>query len=356
MEDHTDFTQEEKERILALYEENQDLRYITKEFLGDSDVDGRNKTGRKIRSFLAKQGKDYKVRGGGKKGKLDLTEEQMQFLGSDLINNKMQPIEIARLVFNDAEIKPLSQEHRTILSYLEEYRPDVVDHTATVADGKWYKPKNIERVISLVNKWCNLDLPCSKEKLPNKVKKGIERLFDYLNVYKLWTTINSLKTDDDRNLFESEFIRYTWDKPDLSNEELNLYMMVCSNIVRAKHIQNRMDTFLTTLEDRDDDGEVSIKQTEHLKTLNDELNGCEKRISDTITKLNGDRSKRVEKMQSVNANILALVEAFQDKEERDQMVLKAQMRAKLIEEEADRLESMDEFRARIFGVSKEELI
>jgi hypothetical protein len=351
-----EFSEEDQNKILALYNEKQDLNYITQKFTGDPNTDGRTKIGRRIRSFLAGEGKDYGVRGGGKKGKLDLTEEQMKFLNSDIIDNKMSPIEITRLVFKNADLKPLGQEHRTILSYLEEYRPDVVDHTATVADGKWYKPKNIEKVIGLVNKWCNLDLPCNKDKLPNKARKGIERLFDYLNVYKLWTTINCLKTDDDRNLFESEFIRYTWDKPDLTNEELNLYMMVCSNIVRAKHIQNRMDTFLTSLEDKDEGAEVSIKQTEHLKTLNDELNACEKRISDTISKLNGDRSKRVEKLQSVNANILSLVEAFQEKESRDLMIMMADKLNKLIEEEAGRFESVSEFSARIFGISPDELI
>jgi tRNA U34 5-carboxymethylaminomethyl modifying GTPase MnmE/TrmE len=133
-------------------------------------------------------------------------------------------------------------------------------------------------------------------------------------------------------------------------------MMVCSNIVRAKHIQNRMDTFLTSLEDKDEGAEVSIKQTEHLKTLNDELNACEKRISDTISKLNGDRSKRVEKLQSVNANILSLVEAFQEKESRDLMIMMADKLNKLIEEEAGRFESVSEFSARIFGISPDELI
>lgn len=351
-----ELTDDQKQKILALFEETQDLNVITQKISGYPNLDGRSKLGRQIRSFLAGEGKDYGVKGGSKKGKIDLTEDQMKFLNSDLIDNKMLPLEIACLVYKNPNIKSLSQEHRTVLAYLEEHRPDVIDHTNKIADGKWHKPKRIEAVISLVNKWCNLDLPCNKDKLPNKARKGIERLFDYLNVYKLWTTLNSLNTIDDRNLFESEFVRYTWDKPDLTNEELNLYMMVCSNIVRAKHIQKRMDAFLVALENKDDDAEVSIKQTEHLKTINDELNACEKRISDTITKLNGDRSKRVEKMQAVNANILALVEAFQDKEERDQMVLKAQMRTKLIEDTANDLETMDEFRARIFGVSKEELI
>jgi hypothetical protein len=34
----------------------------------------------------------------------------------------------------------------------------------------------------------------------------------------------------------------------------------------------------------------------------------------------------------------------------------ADMRLKLVDEEATRLESLDEFKARVFGISKEELL
>ena len=48
--------------------------------------------------------------------------------------------------------------------------------------------------------------------------------------------------------------------------------------------------------------------------------------------------------------------AFQEKEERDRMILMAEMQNKLIEDEADRLETMDEYKARILGISKQELL
>jgi len=38
------------------------------------------------------------------------------------------------------------------------------------------------------------------------------------------------------------------------------------------------------------------------------------------------------------------------------MILMAEMQNKLIEEEADRLESMDEYKARILGISKREIL
>ena len=59
---------------------------------------------------------------------------------------------------------------------------------------------------------------------------------------------------------------------------------------------------------------------------------------------------------SIIRSIAALVEAFQEKEERDRMILMAEMQNKLVEDEANRLETMDEYKARILGISKKELL
>jgi len=38
------------------------------------------------------------------------------------------------------------------------------------------------------------------------------------------------------------------------------------------------------------------------------------------------------------------------------MILMAEMQNKLVEEEADRLETMDEYKARVLGISKKEIL
>ena len=352
-----ELSDEDKEKIILLFNDSPDLNYIVRTFSGDNSLDGRCKLGRAIRAFLANEGKDYGVRGESNKGSINLTDSQRKFLMSEMINPQMKPIEIARLCFKDESVKPLSLEHRVILKFLQEYRSDVVDYTAVLVDGDWMKPVSVKQVAVKVNKWCNLVHSTDPDEMNNKHRKCLEKLLNYLQTYKLWATINSFKTQADRDLFESEFVRSTWDKPDLSPEEINQYMMICSNYVRAKHIQKRLDSFHAMLESEDlQANDINIKLTEHCKAINEELNACEKRISDLITKLNGDRSKRIEKLQTANSSILSLVEAFQNKDERDQMVLAAKMRSELVESEANRLESMDEFKARIFGVSISELI
>jgi hypothetical protein len=60
--------------------------------------------------------------------------------------------------------------------------------------------------------------------------------------------------------------------------------------------------------------------------------------------------------QKENASILALVQFFQDEEERINMVKIAEMQKQLVADEATRLEGMDEWKARILGISKENVI
>jgi hypothetical protein len=75
-----------------------------------------------------------------------------------------------------------------------------------------------------------------------------------------------------------------------------------------------------------------------------------------INKLNGDRAKRLEKKGDATINFLSIVEVFQSNEDRKKMVMMAEMQNRLVAEEIDRLESVDELKGRIFGISKYEIL
>ena len=353
----TNLTEEQKGLLLSLFKKNPDLNFLTQKVFDNKALDGRSREGRAVRSFLSKQGKEYNTTKCEAKKNIELTESQKQFLQSDQIDESMSPLEMAKIVFNDETVKSLSHEHRTVLQYLGKYRPLLLSENAVLVEGKWYSPKSLTSTIRKVNKWCDIHLDEDDAKITGRQKKFLEKLMGYLQSYKLVSTINSYTTQADQDLFESEFIRAAWDKPDLTVDEQNLYMMICSNHVQAKHIRVRLGVFNTKMESEDIDiSDITIKITEHGKAISDELNACEKKIADLTTKLNGDRSKRVNDAKKNNANILALVNEFQDKSSRDLMVMKAEMQNQLVEDEATKFESASEQRARIFGISIEELV
>jgi hypothetical protein len=75
-----------------------------------------------------------------------------------------------------------------------------------------------------------------------------------------------------------------------------------------------------------------------------------------ITKLNGDRAKRVASRHSQNASVLNIVQLFQEEEERKIMIQMAEMQKQIISDEANELESMSEWKSRVLGVAKEDVI
>ena len=106
----------------------------------------------------------------------------------------------------------------------------------------------------------------------------------------------------------------------------------------------------------EDQQDMTVRLAEVLKSKTDEYDKCEKRMESLIKKLNGDRAERLRNRQKENASILTLVRNFQIEEQRNQMIEIAEMQKKLVEEEADRLDNMESWKARILGISKKDAI
>ena len=57
-----------------------------------------------------------------------------------------------------------------------------------------------------------------------------------------------------------------------------------------------------------------------------------------------------------NASILNLVQLWRDEESRNKMVALAEVRKKALENEVEKISSLDEIKARIMGLTKEEVL
>ena len=349
-----ELTEDQKQEIADEFDKNPDLKHITQTVFKNSSLDGRSKEGRAVRAFLIKNNLDFTTTLATRVEEIDLTPEQKQFLMGNNVERGMNALEITRLTFKDRDIHPLTQQHRTVMEFLRRYRPEIVDDNEMITNDKWSPPKSLSRAIKKVNDWAGQTF--DEITIQTKQKKMCEKLLFYLKSPRFVHFINQYSIIADRDLFESEFVRTIWDKPDLTNDELNLYITVCTNYVRQKHIQQRIDRLNTMLNDTDNERDMTLRLTELIKVTSEELNQCEKRIESLTKDLNGSRQARLKARGEQNGSIAALVEAFQEKEERDRMIMMAEMQNKLIEEEADRLESMDEYKARILGISKKEVL
>jgi hypothetical protein len=160
----------------------------------------------------------------------------------------------------------------------------------------------------------------------------------------------------DKELFEQEFIRLTWDKPDLTPDEINLYMNVCKEIINLELITSHLQKLNDMFESADDQDEMTVRLAEIIKAKSSEYHQCESRIENLTKKLQGDRGERMKNRQKATASFLSIVQLFQEEEERKNMVRIAEMQKELIKEEAKKIEGMSDWKARVLGISIDDVL
>ncbi len=329
-----------------------DLIELTRAVFKDGTIDGRSKEGRAVRKYLSDNNVKYKTTEKTKVKPVILNDEQKEFI-LQYADDGMSSFQIAQILFTDREVKNLGIEQRTVHGYLKAVKKQKRADSREVA-STYSPPEDTQECLDLVNLYSSQDL--KEEELKALDKKSIESLYKFLRSPRFNQIISNYSRPDDQNLFEAEFIRATWDKPDLTADEINLYINVCVDYINLKNIGAHVEKLNRMFEDADEQQDMTVRLAELLKTKSEEYNQCEKRQESLIQRLAGDRAKRVANRQDKNASILSLVESFQNEEERKLMVKMAEMQKKAVDKEASNFESMQEWKARIMGISKGDAI
>ena len=348
-----ELTEDQKKFIRENYVAVTDLNELTKQCFQDQSLDGRSKQGRLVRKFLIDNGYSFNTTRKEKSESIELTAAQKEFA---LLQTQAgtSSFRIAELIFQDREVKKLGLEQRAVLDYVRSVNPDLVGNTESALLTEYIPPKAFSRVLKKVNDATGLSL--DEMKLSRQYKVCIDKLAINLSNSRFVTIMNNYLSQKDRVLFEEEFIRLTWDKPDLSSDELNLYMNVCKEIINLEVVGKHLNKLNEQFDEINDQQDMTVRLAEIIKAKSSEYHQCEGRIENLTKKLQGDRAERMKNKYKENASIISLVQIFQDEEERKNMVKIAEMQKQTISEEANRLESMGEWKCRILGVAKEDVI
>jgi hypothetical protein len=346
-------TENQKAQILDLLSEDHDLSTITKTVFNRDDIDGRCKEGIAVRRFVAKRGMSVKTTKNPKAKDVELTDEQKLIIGEQLEKGVSSSERIAKLIFGEDTPK-LSKEQRVVHAYIESLGSGREESEEDGALPSYIPPKATSKIIRKINESTGLELQESKLNRYHSI--CCDRLRINLHNSRFQTIINNYYRGKDRVLFEQEFIRLTWDKPDLTADEINLYMNVSKEILNLELVSGQLQKLHQMFDDADDQSEMTIRLAEIVKTKGEEYHKCAKRIEDLTKKLQGERGQRLQQKKEENASFLAIVREFQEEEGRKNMLRIAEMQKKLIKQEAERLESMDGWKVRILGVGKEDVI
>ncbi len=340
---------DQKQKIRDNFKDHPNLIDLTRIVFEDDSLDGRSKEGRSVKKFLAEQSLDYKTTKWDKVEDIELTEAQIEF-AKQQAKNGLSAFQISEMLWPEISVKRFSKQHVAVLDFLREYEPAYVHDSESAVNRVYSPPKLLTTGLNKINEFCHIGL--QEEKLSHDETNCIESLIRSLSAPRFIQVISNYSSMKDRELFEAEFIRATWDKPDLTSDEINLYINVCVDYINLKNISSHIEKLNTMFNEVEDQQDMTVRLAEVLKSKTDEYDKCEKRMESLIKKLNGDRAERLKNRSKENATILSLVKNFQIEDERRRMVELADMQKKLVDEEVTRLDNMDSWKARILGISK----
>lgn len=319
------------------------------------NIDGRSVYGKAVKKFLASR--DLKVKTKSEytpKDRIEFTQEQKDFITNNA--SMMTPVDLARSLFNNYSLSNLSIESRSVEEYLNTLPKQIrAVQAEEEQQGDYKPPKNQERALVRVNKYV-LD-GIDKDKITAKQKKELTSLISYLHTYRFLHQIATYSDAVDRDLFESSFIRYTYDKSDLTQEEVDQYIVLATEVVISSNIQETIQTLQEQIDMEINSGQkIPMPLVEAVTSARTEYNQCVTRQQKLLNDLKVKRSERMQKQVKDNASILNLVQMWKDEDTRKEMIKMAEMRREVLKSEIGRLSSMDDVKARIFGLTEEEVL
>lgn len=351
-----ELTPEEKKIAEEVWRESPDLNIITRKVFNNDILDGRSKQGRAVRKFLVEAGLNYDTTKVYKKDDVVLTPDQKEkILG---MAGDLTVFQIAKEIFPNVQIKSaLQKECVAVMHFIRIEAPEKIKKEESAVGLGYAPPKNYPDAILKINKATHQEL--TNQKLSSENRRNIGAYIRYMNMPSVIQIIASYGDIEDREMFEGDFTAKTWDKPDLTADEVTLYIGLCRDLVHQKHLnvmKNSLQKRMSDAIESDNSKELSMSLAENMKTVNEDYNNVSKRIESVIGKLNGERAKRIAAQGEKSSSFLALVESFQQEDERRRLLTIAKARREKTKDEVNRLEGLDEWKARILGVSKTEVL
>ena len=187
-------------------------------------------------------------------------------------------------------------------------------------------------------------------------KENLGRLMAYMSTNRFVYEMNLLKRVSERENFEATFVRMCYDKPDLTEEEVEMYINYCVgqvSIDRMKIEESELIDYKKELMLQDKAPPMTI--IEAINNTRSQIDSARKRLEKSLQDLNGKRANRLGKLSNNQDSVLKLIEAFREASKRKKQIQYIELRKMNRDKEIERITNMDEFRAQIFGIAPEEI-
>jgi hypothetical protein len=321
-------------------------------------IDAREMEGLAVRKFIAEKGLSYTgARTNVPVKIINLTEEHKQFIVNNI--STMKPLEMARVLFDNKDLTMTDTETREIYKYIKDLPKNISNQSLqreSINLSNYKPPKTESEAINRINKFVH-NINIVKEELTEKQKRDIKNLIGYLHTIRYLDQVNTYGLDEERQLFESEFVRCTYDK-DLTEEEVSQYIIYCTDTIIARQINKRIQD-LEREQDRqieENNGRPNMALVDQISSLRTEYNQCINRQKTSIKSLQGERKERMKIDSQNKGNIADLISYALSEDKRKHLLNIAEERRNKIKDEINRIKSLDDIIVEVFGVDPHEIM
>ena len=357
-------TPEQKAKVLGLINSNADDPPSVKDFLDnlfpDKKLDGRSFEGKAVKEYLSTLNIKPKLSYNTKYTQpIELTSEQELYISNN--HSTLSIVEMARALFNKENICKINLEYKIIQDFLikNELAPFDPNEVTIITSPQRSIPKTIDQAARKVNKYVLNGIDIKTLKKDTRLQNCLQSMIKYCHTPRYGLIMTTLSDNLDCELFESSFIRYVWDKPDITEEEVDSYINLCTDIVNYTKMQREVERLGETRDkclDDSDGKRLSMALVTQMGEFYKEMDNNQKRQNAALKNLTGTRNDRLEGRIKENASFLHAVEAWRDEEKRRRLIAIAEKRKQMVKDEVERLDTLDAMKAEIFGLNKESFL
>jgi len=362
-----ELTDAQKQVVLDNYTK-MTLGELTKFVWDDPYLDGRAMEGRSIRFFLSGLNKDIKTTESPQPIKIALTSEQKRQI-EELAPVMDSVMEITQAVFRNPSLRPQTREWRAVYAHYKEVYPQGVKvNDEPVEEDSFTAPTTFTALVAFANRHVMTGDPDRKAYNHTNLRVSDERclksLSKYIRIRTFGYVASQYDKQVDRDLFVSTFVRWTHDKPDLTEIEVDQMISAAAervNIAQIDRSIQRLDKLHEAISmglELDDNGKkkklgmADIELINAMRAKHDQAKG---RLKDLMASLETSRSKRLSARDERNATVLTLFEAWMTDEQKRKDIIAMGQREKLEDKrEVGRLRDLDDLVALVSGQTEED--
>lgn len=270
-----------------------------------------------------------------------------------------RPIDIARSLFPEEGFEAesrgrLNKIALTVKELIEafglEYEGERGSYNEVVISENDYRaPETEDQLLNKIKKY----VPESgfvKTNLDAHQRKCLRFLKAAISSTRFLKTINSIRDVLSRKMFEEEFIKSIYDKPDLIAEDINGYIDLCQEFVSLANINDRINTldndFRNSTQGDDKTGaaaQARVIISQEMSSAQKQFNDSKARIASLSKTLAGARKERLDKEGAKENSLWKFVVKLTDQESRQRLVEASKAYANnILKPEIDKITKADQ--------------